>query len=279
MKNLNENICMFIPNSPSLGDIHVLHYVLETKKQRFDGWKSISYYRMHYVVEGEGVIHTHNGDHKLSKGDVFFCLPSTPFALQSIKNFKFIYISFIGERANAIFHKYSINVKNCIFKNYEILSDLWRRGIELPVESSGVYAEGLLLITTSLIAADTMHVDNVKKTPQTAALIKKYIDENFSSQDLSLESICRTFSYNDKYISKIFKKEFMVSFKEYLNTIRVNNACALMNKGFTSVKDIAFLCGFNDPLYFSKVFKIKMKVTPREYIYSVNKNIQLDITN
>jgi mannose-1-phosphate guanylyltransferase len=33
--------------------------------------------------------------------------------------------------------------------------------------------------------------------------IKKYIDENFSSQDLSLESICRKFSYSNKYISKI----------------------------------------------------------------------------
>ena len=54
-----------------------------------------------------------------------------------------------------------------------------------------------------------------------------------------------------------------------INTIRVNNACALMNKGFTSVKDIAFLCGFNDPLYFSKVFKTKMKQTPREYISSI----------
>lgn len=266
MKELNENICNFIPSSPSLGDIHILHLVHEAKIQRFDGWKSIAYYRIHYVVSGEGVLRTHNGDYKLSKNDVFFCLPSMPFAIQSMKDFKYVYISFIGERANAIFQKYKISANNCVFKNYDILEELWNKTIKLPLEISDVFAEGVVLSTMSLIASETLQFDKVKKTPHAAALIKKFIDENFSNADLSLESICKTFSYNDKYISKIFKKEFKVSFKEYLTAIRINNACALMDKGFTSVKDIAFLCGFNDPLYFSKVFKIAMNHSPREYI-------------
>jgi AraC-like DNA-binding protein len=42
-----------------------------------------------------------------------------------------------------------------------------------------------------------------------------------------------------------------------------------MGKGFKSVNDIAFLCGFNDPLYFSKVFKSKMEVTPTAFIKEV----------
>lgn len=268
MRDYNENICNFIASSPSLGDIHILHLVYETKKQRFDGWKTISYYRIHYVVSGEGVLHTQNGDYKLSKNDVFFCLPSMPFAIQSIKDFKFVYISFMGERANAIFQKYKINANNCTFKNYDMLDDLWNKSIKLPLEISDVFAEGVVLTSMSLIASDTLQFDKIKKTPHAATLIKKYIDENFSNPDLSLESICKAFSYNDKYISKIFKKEFKVSFKEYLTAIRINNACALMDKGFTSVKDIAFLCGFNDPLYFSKVFKGVMKQSPREYINS-----------
>lgn len=269
MGNLSENICSFIQNQHSLGDIHILHYVLETKKQRFDGWKSVSHHKIHFVIEGEGVLHTHNGDYKLAKGDVFFCLPSAPYAIQSVRNFKYAYIGLIGEKANALFHKFNINIKNCVFRDYIFLSEMWEKGFEIPIEVANFYFEGVFLSTMALIAKNTLKFDNTKKNPQTASLIKKYIDENFSSQDLSLESICRKFSYSNKYISKIFKKEFMVSFKEYLNTIRVNNACALMNKGYSSVKDIAFLCGFNDALYFSKVFKTKMKVTPREYISSV----------
>lgn len=56
-----------------------------------------------------------------------------------------------------------------------------------------------------------------------------------------------------------------VGISEYVATLRIQQACTLLDQGFTSVKDIAFLCGYNDPLYFSKVFKAKTGVSPREY--------------
>ena len=53
---------------------------------------------------------------------------------------------------------------------------------------------------------------------------------------------------------------------KYLNTIRIQQACMLMEQGVTSIRDLALSCGFKDPLYFSKVFKGKMKVSPKSYI-------------
>ena len=53
---------------------------------------------------------------------------------------------------------------------------------------------------------------------------------------------------------------------EYLNIVRLNHAFVLMENGHTSVQTIASLCGFNDALYFSKVFKQRMGVSPREYM-------------
>jgi two-component system response regulator YesN len=44
-----------------------------------------------------------------------------------------------------------------------------------------------------------------------------------------------------------------------------------MDKGFISVKDISFLCGFNDPLYFSKVFKAKTELSPSQYVKNLSK--------
>ena len=268
--DFNDNICIFKENSPSVGDINILHVVLETKKQMFDGWGSVGYYRMHYVVEGEGVLHTQYGDYIVKKGDIFLCLPSVPFAIQSVNDFKYIYIGFMGERANWFCHKLKFDLNNCVFHNYNHLEESWVKSVQMPYDISALYAEGLVMMTVSIIALQTFHFEKDKKVPNIASLIKKYVEENFAQPELSLGLICKTFAYNDKYISKIFKKEFNVPFKEYLNTIRINNACALMNKGFSSVKDVSFLCGFNDPLYFSKVFKSKMKQSPRDYMASVN---------
>jgi YesN/AraC family two-component response regulator len=255
-----------MPSPPTASDLHILHLVYETKPQNFDNWKTLSYYRMHFVLEGEGVLHTQIGDRRLSPGDVFFCLPSTPYALQSIQDFRYAYIGYLGDRANATAHKFNISVQNCVFTKLDFLQEIWDECKKIPSEFSDLYAEGVFLCTISAIAARTLSLQNEKKETQTAAIIKKYIDENFTNADLSLNRIADALSYNAKYISAVFKKHFLLSFKEYLNTIRINNACALMDKGFISVKDIAFLCGFKDPLYFSKVFKCKISQAPSEYI-------------
>lgn len=264
-----NNICSFSTNRPITNDLHILHLALETKEQLITDWKTIYYFRLHYVIEGEGVLRTQSGDFSLQKGDVFFCLPSKPYALQSIKNFRYIYIGCVGERVNATTHK--ISSQNCVFKDYGELFDVWIKSIEMPEDLLSTYAEGLYLCTISSISKRTLQFESPKKKLQTASMIKSYIDDNFANPDLSLQKICKSLSYNYKYVSKIFKSEFKISFKEYLNTIRINNACALINNGFTVVKDLAFLCGFNDPLYFSKVFKVKTNCSPREYLLDVKK--------
>ena len=58
---------------------------------------------------------------------------------------------------------------------------------------------------------------------------------------------------------------------EYIATIRIQYACTLMEQGLSSVSDIALLCGFSDPLYFSKVFKKRMGISPRAHINEIRK--------
>ena len=53
---------------------------------------------------------------------------------------------------------------------------------------------------------------------------------------------------------------------EYLQSLRIQHACAMMEQGFTAVADIASHCGFDDPQYFSKVFKRHLGLTPTQYI-------------
>ena len=79
--------------------------------------------------------------------------------------------------------------------------------------------------------------------------------------------------YNKKYLSDLFKARFNIPFNTYLTQLRIENAAKLIGAGFTSIKEIAQLSGFSDPLYFSKVFKKKYGISPGEYISS-QKNLQ-----
>ena len=266
MKISKDNVCTFIPTHSAYGDLQILHVVYETKEQTFSGWKTISHYKLNVCTEGEGILYTPNGEYTLSKGTVFFCIPSIPYGIESVKDFKFAYVGYMGERAQAFAHKFGINKTNCVFDGFSHLTDFWIRGVTFSAELADVYAEGLLHCTLAEIASKTVKFENEKKDSHAASLVKKYVDENFADSTLSLNSMCKALSYNPKYLSNEFSKKYKVSFKEYLNEIRINNACNLIKKGFNSVKDVAFLCGFNDPLYFSKVFKQKMDGTPTEYI-------------
>ena len=59
-----------------------------------------------------------------------------------------------------------------------------------------------------------------------------------------------------------------MGFTEYLRLMRVRHAMMLMESGVTCVKNVAFLSGFSDPLYFSKVFAKLIGMSPREYIHA-----------
>ena len=53
------------------------------------------------------------------------------------------------------------------------------------------------------------------------------------------------------------------------HTVRIQQACTMLKQGFTSVSDVALRCGYPDAQYFSKVFKRRMSISPREYLASI----------
>ncbi|WP_372516736.1 helix-turn-helix transcriptional regulator [Paenibacillus silviterrae] len=57
------------------------------------------------------------------------------------------------------------------------------------------------------------------------------------------------------YLGKLFRINTGISFKEYLNQMRINQAEILLSTGGYSVTEVAERCGFHDISYFSNVFK------------------------
>ncbi len=261
-----QNICHFIPARKNDYTLNAINFVLETTVQLSERLRTESVYKMYYVCSGSGAIHTLGKINLLKKGDMFFTFPGSPYAIESKENFTYMYVSFIGRRGNMLMENLKISSTNFIFHNVHGVYDFWEKCITLNVDDKALIAESVLLYSFAFLAGALLPRQNDAKQNQNINLIKKYIDDHFSEHDFSLEKMGKELSYNPKYISHIFKKQFHVGIVEYLNTIRVQNACAMIEQGFTSVTDIADHCGFADAQYFSKVFKAQTGHTPTQYM-------------
>ncbi len=92
--------------------------------------------------------------------------------------------------------------------------------------------------------------------------------EYIHSHYMNNMTLSETASYcyiSKEHLSRIFKKETGFGFNEYLTIYRLKKAEALLKdhpKG--KISEIAYLCGFNDSNYFSKVYKKMFNVSPTE---------------
>lgn len=145
--------------------------------------------------------------------------------------------------------KLNITRKNFIFTDIGGLDTIWKASISDEKFVLSLRCQGLLFYTFSLIGERELKAESAQ--PDVIMRIKKYVDDNFADEDLSIEKISRVFSYSPKCISSAFKK-MRVPFTNYITALRVQKACTLMEQGFTSIKDIAYQCGYSDPLYFFK---------------------------
>ena len=261
-----KNICRYVSHAPAPDVIHTIHFVLETKPQTAESFRIDALYKVYCVTSGEGFLHTTAKKIPLSEGDVFFTFPSVPYAIESGADFQYFYISYLGVRAYMLLDRLGICAGNFYFPACPEVLEIWRKFFFLSDENNlDMLSESTLLYTLSVL--EKRGAAEEKKTGESIVpKIKKMIDDQLQNPALSLESLSRECAYHKNYISAVFKRDMHMTIRQYINTVRIQNACALMEKNVTCIKDISALCGFSDPLYFSKVFKRHMGVSPRQFL-------------
>ncbi|MDR0719760.1 MAG: response regulator [Treponema sp.] len=94
---------------------------------------------------------------------------------------------------------------------------------------------------------------------------REYIDHNFASEDISLYSTASYVGISPNHLSTVFAQETGENFIEYLTRVRIDKAKNLLKNTAMKSAEIAYEIGFNDPHYFSYIFKKNTGFTPREY--------------
>jgi AraC-like DNA-binding protein len=127
---------------------------------------------------------------------------------------------------------------------------------------SRLLTESLLHAFLRLLKAPLKH--HPRKAIRTYESICLYVQENFQSP-ITRESVAQHFGLAPNHVSRLFRKEGLMHFNDYLNLVRVNRAKFMLQNYSMTLKEIASNCGYNDPSYFCRVFKKTGKVTPTEY--------------
>ena len=70
---------------------------------------------------------------------------------------------------------------------------------------------------------------------------------------------------SESHYRSLFKTQTGYAPMDYFIRLRMHKACQLLDTTSLSVKEIATAVGYEDPLYFSRVFKAVIEMTPSQY--------------
>ena len=92
-----------------------------------------------------------------------------------------------------------------------------------------------------------------------------YVKENFNDSALNLEFFADKYNIGTRGLAKLFKQKYMVSFSDYLTSVRLEKAIQYLLTSKLTVNEISLLIGIDNPTYFYSLFKKKYKMTPMQF--------------
>ena len=121
----------------------------------------------------------------------------------------------------------------------------------------------------ALAGAIIKSVDTGKKMKKTSDhflldMALAYIERNYCKA-ITLATVSNEISVNYYYLSRLFKEQMQMNFKQYLTEKRMARAVELLKDPSLKVYDIAQMCGYENVNTFNEAFKCAYLVTPTEY--------------
>lgn len=257
----NDNICKLV-SVVNEKQMITTNFVLENKLENLCNIRTTDNHSVRIVMNGTGKLYTDKYIGALQPGTVFFTFPNVAYRIDADEGFNCMYITFRGTRAQELFQRFRISPEHCIFEGHDGLLAFWQNCLGKANEHNlDLISESVLLNTFAQLSPPV-----TTKKQQLINDVMEYVDNSFSDSELGLSTVAEKMGYSSKYLSKAFKENVGISFSEYVRNVRIQHAVFLIEHGITTVKNLALLCGFADPYYFSNVFKTVVGVYPSNYI-------------
>lgn len=228
---------------------------------RFPYW---NYGRVWCVAEGGGYVKTTFGEWELKKGVAYYIPQGTlvetrcdDFMVQYFVDFMplsdFIPLEnlFAFNNVSAEYDLILSLIKKMMGENNDILGQARKTAVMNAILSCFV-KEPLLSASAPAVMLEVAETINAKY-----------------GKAITVKGLAKNFGYSIDYFSHIFKRAFGVSPQRYIINKRVAAAKHLLITTDKSVSEIALSCGFNDALYFTRIFSKETGVSPTTFRISL----------
>ena len=251
-----------------------------------------------YVVSGYGTHCIAENEYSVSKGDLFIINYDIPHEFRSLedtskpklwvyncifrpefldynlvncKNFynitqHFLFRSVFHEESNfnndiKLLHRESQTIEELyekMYMEYKLKEDGY-------IEILRAYVIELIITIFRLYSKNNVLLEKLQTHRQEILnKVIRYMRENYS-KELKLEDLSTIAFLSPNYFSRLFKESTAMTVSEYMQKLRVEEACRLLKTTDMKVIDIAYEVGYTDIKYFNKIFKNKNGETPRDY--------------
>jgi AraC-like DNA-binding protein len=245
----DNNICKF-PLSKTSSELSISCFVLESNTETMLSRTKLNDNRLILITQGEGEFLFDEISFPISVGTLIFGFEGEEFALKQGNEVRYLYIDFNGEKGNTLCHRVGIYPHTRVNDNFDSLIPFCQDCLlRTPPENIDIAGESVLLYVLSRLSSPPSIKNDAIQN------IIEFTEKHFRETELSISVIADMFGYNSKYLSHLFKMKTNMNYSEYLRSVRFKYAISLFELGINSVKNVALLSGFSDPLYFSNAFK------------------------
>lgn len=213
------------------------------------------------ILSGEMTVTVDGKDYKLYKNDSLLIFPNQLHSLSSKESKHMLYIfepKIVQAFSSA--HRNVIPTDNRISLDTHTVSLLNRLD-----ENSSVYSlKGILYTICGAFDENTDYEPTLPDNNNLLLKIFSFIEENFN-KDCSLKDLSASIGYDYAYLSRYFKKITGLSYNDYLNCFRLNNACYLLQNSAIPIIECAEESGYKSLRTFNRNFKEYYGKSPSSY--------------
>lgn len=148
----------------------------------------------------------------------------------------------------------------------EEMRSRFMEAIQLSVSDEPL-AEALAMNAVEKVILECFRAQPDFRQPRIDPRIKKlcqFLNEHMT-QETHIDQLARLACLSPSRLAHLFKKETGQTISAWREKQRVARACELLQKTNFAITQVALTVGYNDPLYFSRIFRHHMGVSPREY--------------
>lgn len=225
---------------------------------------------LHYVVSGKGSYRVDGATYSLAEGDLFLIYPGVEISYQADQEepWSYYWVGFQGNDARVILEMTDFTNDHPIMKT-EGMKDVQDKIMRIYEARGNQYSNkiemsGYLMVLLSRLIAASTKKQSLGRYHGYIELALEYIQYNYG-RPITVEEVAAYIGISRSHLFRAFEEAFLRSPVQFIQEYKIQRACSLLSDSQLSIASIAYSVGYEDSLYFSRVFHKITGQSPSEY--------------